>query len=128
MRIAKGNKGLTILEILVALLILALIIGGLANIFISSKWYLIHGRSLMTAAELARYFLDPLHGNVSQETWNTTSWLGTGGSFNDTYQTKHLMAGSFYYNYTSKYNITVDSPIGNLTKVVLNITWNEVTP
>ncbi|MFA5115495.1 MAG: hypothetical protein WC469_05480 [Candidatus Omnitrophota bacterium] len=128
MQLAIGNKGLTILEILVAVLILALIIGGLANIFISSKWYFLHVRSVMTAAELTRYFLDPLQANVSQDTWSS-SWLGTGGSFNDSYQTKHLMPGDyFYYNYTSNYTITTDSPVNNLTKVVLNITWNEITP
>jgi len=122
-----NNKGLTLLEILVAMLILALVIGGLGNIFTSSKLELIHTRSLMLAAELARYFLDPLQADVRNDTWGS-SWLSTSGVYTgEKVITTQNTPGAFNYSYNSSYNITNNAPISNLTKVVLNITWNELT-
>ncbi len=122
-----NNKGLTLLEILVAVLILALVIGGLGNIFTSSKLQVIHTRSLMLAAELARYFLDPLQADVRNDTWGS-SWLSTSGVYTgETFVTTQNTPGAFNYSYNSSYNITNNAPISNLTKVVLDITWNEIT-
>jgi len=117
---------MTLLEILVAVLILALVIGGLVNIFTSSKAYVVHTRSWITAAEAARYFLDPLQANVSNTSWGT-SCLGSQSCTASPLQLTQLIPGSFAYNYIPTYTIS-DGPVGNLTRVVLNITWNETTP
>ena len=121
-----NNKGFTLLEILITVLILALVMSGFANLFYSSKWYVIHSRSWMVAGELARYYLDPLQANVSQDNW-TNSCLGNQSCSGEILQLSQLIPGAYSYNYTPSYNIS-NGPIGNLTKVVLNITWNEIAP
>ena len=74
-----SRKGLTLLEIIVATAILALVIAGLANIFIAGKRYILHSRTKMTGGELGRYFLDEMQMQVREDTWSS-SCLGQGGA------------------------------------------------
>lgn len=64
------KKGVTILEVIIALVILVLVIGGLVNIFISSQRWLIHARARMQGGELGKRYLDPLQMEVSQAEWD----------------------------------------------------------
>ena len=73
------RKGLTLVEIIVSMLILGLVMLGLSNLYISSKRWLIHARARMIAAELCRYFVDPLQNNVKFINWST-SCLGSNGT------------------------------------------------
>jgi hypothetical protein len=52
------------------MLIFALIMGGLANLFVATKRHILHAHSRMVASELGRYFLDRLQLHVRQDTWN----------------------------------------------------------
>ncbi len=67
-----AKKGLTLLEIVVATVIMALVMTGLANIFVGAKRWLLHSRSRMAGGELGKYFLDPLAASVKQSDWDTT--------------------------------------------------------
>ncbi len=67
------RKGLSLLEILVASLILTLALAGLLNIFVAGKRWVLHNRLRMTGGELGKYFLDPLQQQVKQSEWDSTS-------------------------------------------------------
>jgi len=95
-----NNKGLTLLEILVAVVLLALVVAGLGAIFVSSKSYVIYTRSFMAAAESARYFLDPLRADVRNDTW-ASSWLASGVLSSDTFVTTQNTPGAFNYSYNA---------------------------
>ena len=64
------KKGFTLIEIIVATLILALVTTGLAYVFVAGKRHMLHIRSKIQAAELGRLFLASLQMNVRQDTWN----------------------------------------------------------
>jgi len=67
-----NKKGLSLLEILIASLILALVITGLISVFVSGKRLLLHSRSRMAGGELGKFFLDPLENEVRQDLWGGT--------------------------------------------------------
>jgi len=74
-----NKKGFTLLEILVSALILALVMTGMANIFLASRRYLMRTRSKIQAAELGRLFLAPLQMDVRQDQWGSNCLsAGTG--------------------------------------------------
>ena len=64
------NSGLSLVEVLISMLILATVVGGLANLFLSVKELTLHVHSRMVAGKLGRYFLDPLQMYVRQDTWD----------------------------------------------------------
>ena len=107
------------LEVLISALILSLVMAGLMNVFLGSKRYILGSRWRITAGELSRYFLEPLSLNVSQNTWSS-SWLGSGGNY-----TSNITLDGI--NYTANYNITQSFNLTNVSKVKLNVTWNDTT-
>jgi len=125
------KKGFTLIEILVAALLLALVMTGLVNVFVAGKRHTLHTRSKMQAAELGRLFLAPLQTQVKQSDWNSSS--------NDYNSPNLLQKGTRTgspepldrIDYTPTYEISVppgfssDSP---MRKVKVTITWNELTP
>ena len=52
------------------MIILALIMGGLANLFVATKQIALHTGSRMVVGELARHFLDRLQKHVREDWWN----------------------------------------------------------
>ncbi|MGA2775880.1 MAG: prepilin-type N-terminal cleavage/methylation domain-containing protein [Candidatus Omnitrophota bacterium] len=64
------QNALTLMEILVSLVILALVFLGLLNLFISGRKYLRHSQSIMAGSELGKVFLDPLQMQVREDTWD----------------------------------------------------------
>ena len=116
----KFTSGLTLVEIIVSVVILALVMAGLVNVYISTKRYILHSRARMTGGELGKAFLDPLQMDVRQDQWGNNCLSG-----NNSACPGAQSVGSPTITYTPTYTIT---PLGNgtnLTKVVLNITWNE---
>jgi Tfp pilus assembly protein PilV len=130
-----GEKGLSLIEILVSCIILALILTGLVNIFIAGKRYILHSRSRMTTVELGRFFLDPLQMHVrqgesvpgtaqdgwdqvnnllqipaTQESW---SWVGTQENLDNIY--------------TPTYTVSRVKDTG-LRRVRVSINWTERAP
>ncbi|MDD5165915.1 MAG: hypothetical protein PHQ57_00795 [Candidatus Omnitrophica bacterium] len=61
-----NKKGLSILEVLISALLLALVITGLANIFVAAKRYIFHSRARVTAVERIKSCLEPLQMQVDQ--------------------------------------------------------------
>lgn len=124
------KKGLTLLEIIVASVILVIVLAGMANLFIAGKRWIMHSRLRATGGELGKYFIDPLHMLVRQDTWNTTANClsikncpnGTAGA-----------AQGLDKNYTANYTITNLTAVGwpsynSMMRVVANISWDEPAP
>lgn len=121
------KTGFTLLEVIIATLILALVIGSLANIFVVGKRHILYSRSKMQTAELGRLFLDPLQAQVRQDQWgNINHCLSTNAGCPAGAQTLDSIP------YTPTYDITnVNVGVGNtlpLRKVKVTISWNESMP
>lgn len=67
-----NNKSFSLIEIIVATILLALTLVSLTNLFVVGKRYILHSRSRMSGGELGKYFLDPLQNYVRQEDWIDT--------------------------------------------------------
>jgi len=108
-----NKKALSLLEIIISTVILALVVTGLVNVFVASKGFIRHSRLRMSAAEMGKKFIDPLQAHVREDEWST-NLFGTNSYANQT---------SADGNYTASYNITdLDSTI---KKVKVTVTWNE---
>ena len=125
------RKGFTLLEILIATLVMALVMTGLTYVFLAAKGHLAHTRSRIQAAELGRLFIAPLQMQVKQSDWNSSS--------NDYNSPNLLQKGTRTGStetlggiiYTPTYEISVppgfssDSP---MRKAKVTIAWNETIP
>src|SRR3989338_6754315 len=67
------KKGFSLIEIIVATFVLALVTTGLAYVFLAGKKHLLHTRSKIQATELGRLFLSPLQMDVREDQWVTSS-------------------------------------------------------
>jgi len=113
------NSGFSLIEILVSMLIFALIMGGLANLFFSTKRLTSHQRYRLVAAELSRFYLDFLHKDVRQDEWDSNC-LGSGaGCPGD------QVVDGITYSPTFAFN---DLLGGMVRKVRLTIDWTEPFP
>lgn len=119
LNILMNKKALTLLEILVALIILAICIIGLVNVFISAKRYVQHASANMAGGEVGKFILDPLQHEVRQDTWDTGG-LRTGV----VHSTSHNV-GPEQFNV----NYVVQDIAGpgdwDLRRVEANINWHE---
>lgn len=119
------KKALTLIEILVSVVILALVITGMANLFVSGKRWLLHSRSRMTGAELGKLFVEPLQMDVRQDTWNTSCVANTSNcppaSVNTTQTLDKI-------NYTATYNSSNVTGVPTLRRVQVTINWTEPSP
>jgi len=141
-----NKKALTLMEIIVSVVILAVIMVGLTNLFVAGKRHLQHARAKMTGGELGRLFLDPLNmavhqseisvadGGPSPNAWpqaNNPLFAGTKYCDSDGGHTQGFWCPSQAertlgnIEYSARYTITRNSPINNLNKVTLNVTWTE---
>lgn len=133
------KRALTLIEVLVSVVILALVMAGMTNLFISGKRYVLHSRARMTGGELGKFFLDPLQMAVRQDTWiNPNNPLANGIWYCDDIPAH---AGQQHPNcpllanrtlnaipYNAQYTINRDSPIANMNRVRVDIVWSESSP
>ena len=120
--LVNNYLGLTLVEILVSMVIFALIMAGLANLFTATKRLTLHSRYRITAGELGRYFLDPLQMGVRQDEWGSncvsTNGINTGGCD----ITKQTIDNT---TYTPEYE---KSLVAGIRKVKLTVSWPEPSP
>jgi len=125
------KKGLTLVEIIVSVLILALVMTGIANIFLAGKRHIGHTRSKIQGAELARLFLAPLQKHVRQDTWDSTSPLQIGkrdcaNQPECPSQDQRTLDGITYNANYEISNVSVGAGTTlPLRKVKVKINWNE---
>ena len=116
-----NKKALSLFEILIAAVILALVITGLIGIFVSGKRSVLHSRARMSAGELGRFFLDPLENRVRQDEWGNNC-LSNNALCIDQPET----LGSI--TYTAAYSTSDVLGPGGPRRLTVNITWNEIPP
>jgi Tfp pilus assembly protein PilW len=112
-----NKKGLSLLEILVAGLILTLTLAGLLNIFVAGRRWVLHNRLRMTGGELGKYFLDPLQMDVRQDEWNNRC---LGGGLNC--PAAQTIDG---VEYAPTYTRNLNTPIPNINRVRVDISYTE---
>jgi prepilin-type N-terminal cleavage/methylation domain-containing protein len=114
-------RGFTLVEVLVASILMSIIATGLAFVFLAGKSNVLHVRSRIQAAELGRYFLTSLGNEVRQDQWGINCLQG--GSCPDGSAPASNQIGNItFYNYPT---VTLGFPIANLQKVKLRINWTE---
>jgi len=118
------------------MLIFALIMGGLANLFVVTKRHILHAHARIAAGELGRYFLDPLQTHVRQDTWGTSNNYLTIGEYRSpnnpcsdyaTYTPVSWLEEPQLNNITYYSAQKVEDKDG-LRKVKLIICWQEPAP
>ena len=115
--------GFTLLEILVAMIILSLTVGGLFAVLLSARRGSTHDRNRVIAAELGRFWLDELQMQVRQD-----QWLGAGNCLCQTCTGAANCQGAQTVNGTDfTPTFTIDDVAGTtapLKRVRLRIQWH----
>jgi len=115
------QKGISFIELIVALLILALTLAGLVNLFIGGKRWVLLSQTKMTGGELGKLFLDDYQVLVRQNDWGLASnCLSQGNCPAETVGTLEGLDRS----YTGSYTINNNQPATGLNRVRVNIIWN----
>jgi len=115
--------GFTLVEIIIAALILALVTTGLAYVFLAGKRHMLHIRSKIQAAELGRLFLAPLQMQVKQNEW-ASNCLGNNIGCPST-PTDNIPLDGITYRPSTQ---VTQNFAGTLSKVKFTISWDEITP
>lgn len=126
------KKGYSLLECIVAAVLIALTMTGLANLFVAGKRHVIRSRARMAAAELGRVFLDHHQMEVRQDQWNDAAIdynVPNKLRFGTRTETAQTIDGIAY---TPTY--IVDVPVGyvasetQMRRIRLKINWEEPKP
>jgi len=105
------------------MVIMALVVTGIASVFISSRRLLKHARFRMGGSEIGKQFLDPLQSYVRGDSWdNATS--NCFKSFNVS-QCPDVSNATNSTIYSANYTISNHTVDNNLKRVSVNITWLE---
>lgn len=68
----KKNQGVSLIEILVSCVIIALLVGGLGSVFVAGSRWVMNIHSHAAAEELGKLFLDPMQMHVRGSDWEDT--------------------------------------------------------
>jgi type II secretory pathway pseudopilin PulG len=118
---SMNKKALSLLEILVSITLLSITMTGMLNIFTSSTRQSRYSRSRLTAAELARSFVDALHMDVRQDQWGTNCLSGFAGSC----PSSALIITPGDIPYTPIVTCEGAPGTGIVRRVTAKVTWNE---
>lgn len=122
----------------IAMIILATVMAGFANIAISGKRFIFHARNRGVGGNIGRMFLDPLHMAVRDDTWLAAgSPLAVGTRYCDSsanpqepgcpsFQDRTINNILFEAQYTIS-SILVPAGV-DLRKAVVTVTWNDIAP
>lgn len=141
----KFLAGFTLIEVLIAALILTVVTTGLAYVFLAGRKHLLHTSSRIQAAELGRLFLGPLQMDVREDTWDESpvdpapNNLLTVGEYKSLNNPNPVFSGYTVVTSLEKPENFEEPSIDNITyypaykvedkeglrKVKLTLTWNE---
>mgnify|MGYP001566150707 CR=1 FL=1 len=125
----KLTWGFTLLEILVATILLASIVIGLSGVLISSRRFSMRIDSRVQAAYLASFYLEPLQMDVMQESnppgngWLSGNNCVSNGAGCDLIPNNPI--DSMNFNYVPGYPNLPITPVGavNVSEINFNVTW-----
>lgn len=116
----RNKRGFSLVEVLVAVVIFALLLVGLMSVAIAGNKNVIHARDRAVAAQLGRFFLDPLQGDVRLDTWDQAGnqlRIGTSAGVAQSFNNR---------SFAEALTVTTVPNTGNdLRRVVTSITWTE---
>jgi Tfp pilus assembly protein PilV len=123
--IYKDRIGLSLLEIIVALLILSLVMYGLTSLFIASKRFMYHSSSSVLSMEVGKYFFEDTGLQVTAD--NYTSDRNCLYDDAACVNSGNVNYSGILYNITyHTENVTNSTGVGTtLRKVIVNVTWVE---
>jgi Tfp pilus assembly protein PilW len=76
----KNTKGaFSLMEVVVAAVIVAAVFGGVTAIFVNVRRYVLHANRRLVATNLGRETLNGLYGQVRADTWSGNSSALSGG-------------------------------------------------
>lgn len=117
-----NKRGFTLLEIIIATMLFALVMSGLMGIFVAGKRHTIHSRERMTGSELEKLFLDPLQMAVRQDTWDQAgNELKTATGVSLPAQKVNNV------DYTAQKDVNVVAGT-DLRRVKVQVNWTEPSP
>jgi Tfp pilus assembly protein PilW len=114
----------TLVEVVVATVIFALVIVGLTSVFVSGNKIILHNRERATSAQLGKFFLDPLQVHVRWDKWLDSdpsnklaigSWPGAVQNINNKDFTE------------IQHNVAYVKSGWDLRRVITKISWNEAS-
>ncbi len=115
-----NKKGFTLLEIIIAMLLLASVMAGLVGVFVAGKRYIIHSRERMAGGEIEKLFIDPLGMDVRQDTWDANKLkIATGVSL-PAQKVNNV-------DYTGQYDVNAVAGT-DLRRVKVKVNWTESSP
>jgi hypothetical protein len=104
------------------MLILALVLSGLGNLFVVARSYLKHSKARIAAAEAGNFVLSPLQCAVRDDTFDSGDLAVT----SPTRIGDSITSDSIIYNSTFAIQNVSGLPAGGLLrKVTTTIQWNE---
>lgn len=113
------KKGLSLFEILVATMLLAIVLLSVANIFVSVLRSVQHDHCVAVASEWIKFFLEPLHMEVNQDMVfpvPLNCLNNNSGCFSGTVTSNNIP-------YTVL--VVTSTPVGELRKANVTINWTE---
>jgi len=123
--ITKDRIGLSLLEIIIALLILSLVMYSLVSLFVVSKRFVYHSGSRSSAMEVAKYALE----DEAQILVTADKYLSNQNCLYDSSKcTSFLLTqNGVVYNISYATSNVTNATLLNTTlrKVIINVTWNE---
>lgn len=108
-KIEIKKRGFTLIEIVMATIILSVVMLGLVSVFVSAKKIIRHSRARMTAAEVGKLFLEGIPWvNIQNKYYaNQISTIG-----NDTYVASYTIE-------------QLPDPMTNVYRIKTTIHWEE---
>ncbi|MDP8260050.1 MAG: type II secretion system protein [Candidatus Gygaella obscura] len=120
----KRKNGFSILEVLVALIIMGLSLLGMFSVFIAGRRYTERSRRKLTSINVGRKVLETLKDEVRQDTWSDSSnklRVGNGLTINSSDLPEKFLT---YWDGTVIYDVSA-VPDTNLRQASITIRWNE---
>lgn len=131
----KKKEGLSLVEIIVATIILSLIATGLANVFVSVKRFNLNSQLRMVSGELEKFQFSRFSDAVRQDQWDSGAKDYQAGNMlrrtSAVTEAPIILSSSPYpeRQYTPTYTVEVPPsfPAGNtqMRKVKVTLTWTE---
>ena len=123
MKKSKDRIGLTLLEIIVAMLILSLVMYGFVSIFTVSKQFVYHSSSRVVSMEVAKFFFEDANLSVSADVYPDKNCLYNESQCQDANYTVNNILYNVSYATGAVKNASDENT--TLRKVVINVTWTE---
>lgn len=121
----RKKNGFSLVEVIVAAVIFALVIVGLMGVFMAASKHLTHARERMSSAQLGKFFLDPLQADVRQDTWdqigNELKLTPIGTPRAAVFSPQTINKNTF----SGVHDVSAIPGMENLRRVITTITWDE---